>query len=167
MSAITFLASSKPFIIPDEIQAYNNRTVFESMDDFVSLSVSELDADGWGDLVKSLFTMPYMYEISGAANRLFLLYLEKYFEEGDVLELLHFPNQHAFESHQRRLLVDPKPILINVGRLVYQDTNGTYQLNPKKWVEELSHKNYLTSYGITTIIKYEKGTSYSQKAFAH
>ena len=26
MSAITFLASSKPFIIPDEIEEFNNRT---------------------------------------------------------------------------------------------------------------------------------------------
>ncbi|WP_117170297.1 hypothetical protein [Paraliobacillus sediminis] len=152
MSAITFLASSKPFIIPDEIQTYNNRTVFDSMEDFISLTVSEVD--GWGDMVKEVFTLPYMYEISGAANRLFLLYLEKYMEEGEVLELVHFPNQHDFESYQRRLLDEPKPILINVSRLIYQNNNGTYQLNPKKWVEELSHKKYVTACGITTIVKY-------------
>lgn len=154
MTEITFLASSKPFIIPDEIQEYNNRTVFERMEDFIRLWVSEVDADGWGDLVKGLFTLPYIYEIFGADNRLFLLYLEKYMGEGDVLELLHFPNQHAFEYYQRRLMDNPEPIVINVGSLTYQNKYGTYQLNPKEWVEELSHKIFITEYGITTIVKY-------------
>lgn len=154
MSAITFLASSKPFIIPDEIQEYNNRTVFERMEDWMSLLVSEVDTYGWGEFVEGLFTLPYIYEISGADNELFLLYLEKYMEEGDVLELLHIPNQHAFEYYQRRLMEDPEPIVINVGSLTYQNKSGTYQLNPKKWVEELSHKNFLTEYGVTTIVKY-------------
>lgn len=108
MSAIIFLASSKPFIIPDEIQSYNNRTVFESMEDFISLRVSGVD--GWGDMVKGIFTMPYIYEISGAANRLFLLYLEKYMGEGDVLELVHFPNQHDFAYYQTRLIDDLEPV---------------------------------------------------------
>ncbi|MEK3643528.1 hypothetical protein [Aeribacillus sp. FSL M8-0235] len=47
MSEITFLASSKPFEIPDEIQAYNNRTVFERIEDWMSLSVREVDTYGW------------------------------------------------------------------------------------------------------------------------
>lgn len=154
MSEITFLASSKPFKIPDEIEEYNNRTVFERMEDFMSLWVSEVDADGWGNLVKGLFTLPYIYEVYGADNQLFLLYLEKYMEEGDVLELVHFPNQHAHEYYQIKLMNNPEPILINVGSLTYHNKCGTYQLHPKKWVEELSHKNYLTEYGITTIVKY-------------
>ncbi|USK72772.1 hypothetical protein [Peribacillus frigoritolerans] len=144
MSAITFLASSKPFIIPVEIKEYNSCTVFERMEDFISLWVSEVDADGWGEWVKGLFTLPYIYEISGANNQLFLLYLEKHLEEGDVLELLYFPNQHAFEYYQRKLMDDPEPIVINVGSLTYQNKYGTYQLNPQKWLEELRHKNYIT-----------------------
>jgi hypothetical protein len=154
MSAITFLASSKPFIIPDEIQEYNNRTIFERKEDFISLWVNEVDADGWGNLVEGFFALPYIYEISGADNQLFLLYLEKYMEEGDVLKLLHFPNQYAFEHYQRRLIEDPEPIVINVGSLTYQDKYGIYQLNPKKWVEELSNKKFLTEHCITTIVKY-------------
>ena len=35
MSEITFLASSKPFHIPDEIEEYNNRTFFEREEDFI------------------------------------------------------------------------------------------------------------------------------------
>ncbi|RKL66560.1 hypothetical protein CR203_14830 [Salipaludibacillus neizhouensis] len=154
MSEITFLASSKPFIIPDEIQKYNNRTVFEREVDIINLWVNEVDTFGWGGFVEGLFTMPYIYEISGAGNELFLLYLEMHMEIGDVLELLHFPNQHAFEYYQRRLMENPEPININGGKLTYQDKYGTYQLNPKKWVEELSHKIYLTEYGVTTIVKY-------------
>jgi hypothetical protein len=154
MSIITFLASSKPFIIPDEIQEYNNRTVFESLEDWMSLWVSEVDADGWGKYVEALFTLPYIYEISGADDKLFLLYLEKYMEEGDVLELIHIPNQHAYEYYQRRIMENPEPILINVGSLTYRTKYGTYRLDPKKWGEELSHKNFLTEYGVTTIVKY-------------
>ncbi|PMC34323.1 hypothetical protein CJ195_23860 [Bacillus sp. UMB0899] len=154
MSEITFLASSKPFKIPEEIQEYNNRTFFKRMEEFMSLWVIEVDADGWGDLVKGLFSLPYIYEVSGADNQLFLLYLEKYMEEGDVLELLYFPNQHAYEYYQSKLMNNPEPILINVRSFTYQNKYGTYQLNPKKWVEELSHKNYLSEYGITTIVKY-------------
>lgn len=154
MSGITFLASSKPFIMPDEIQEYSSRTIFEKMEDWVSLWVNEVDTYGWEEFVEGLFTMPYIYEISGANNKLFLLYLEKYMEEGDVLELIDIPNQHAFEYYKRRLLEDPEPIIINVGSFTYQNKNGKYQLNPKRWVEELSHKNYLTQYGVTTIVKY-------------
>ncbi|GIO25227.1 hypothetical protein [Oceanobacillus sp. J11TS1] len=154
MSGITFLASSKPFIIPDEIQEYNNRTIFEKMEDGVSLWVNEVDNSVWEEVVEGLFTMPYIYEIFGANNKLFLLYLEKYMEEGDVLELIDIPNQHAFEYNKRRLLEKTEPIIINVGSFTYQNKNGKYQLNPKKWVEELSRKNYLTQYGVTTIVKY-------------
>ena len=154
MSGITFLASSKPFIIPDEIQDYNNQTIFEKMEDWVSLSVNEVDNSVWEQSVVGLFTMPYIYEISGANNKLFLLYLEKYMEEGDVLELIYIPDQHAFEYYKRKLLEETEPIIINVGSFTYQNKNGKYQLNPKRWVEELSHKNYLTQYGVTTIVKY-------------
>ena len=154
MTEITFLASSKPFIIPDEIQEYNNRTVFERMEDWMSLWVNDVNTYGWGEFVKELFTLPYIYEISDAGNQLFLLYLEKYMEVGDVLELIYIPNQHAFQYYQRRLIENPEPIVINVGSLTYQNKYGTYQLDHKKWIEELSHRNYLTEYGVTTIVKY-------------
>lgn len=154
MSAITFLASSKPFNIPDEIQEYKNRLVFERMEDLISLWVSELNDDGWAELVKGLFTLPYIYELSSADHPLFLIYLEKYMEEGDVLELLHFPNQHEFENDQRRLIEGPEPVIINVGSLTYQNKYGDYTLNAENWVEELSHKKMVTEHGVTTIIKY-------------
>ncbi|WP_078552144.1 hypothetical protein [Bacillus alkalicellulosilyticus] len=153
MSEITFLASSKPFIIPDEIKEYNNRTYFERIEDMIGLGVHEIDPY-WKDLVNDLFTMPYIYTIYGADNKLFLLYLEKYMEEGEILELLEIPNEHAFEYYKSRILEDPNPIIINVGSLTYQNKTEKYQLNPKKWVDELSHKIFVTHYCVTTIVKY-------------
>lgn len=120
----------------------------------MGLWVVEVEADGWGESMEGLFTLPYIYEISGADTQLFLLYLEKYMEVGDVMELVHFPNQHNFEYYESRLLEHPESIFIKVGSLTYQNKYGTYQLNSKNWVEELSHKNFLTEYGVTTIVKY-------------
>ncbi|MEC0667878.1 hypothetical protein P8864_18655 [Priestia flexa] len=154
MSEITFLASYKPFIIPDEIEEYNKKTNFERIEDLIYLAVFDLKDTGWYEEVGGLFTLPYLYEIRGADNRLFLLYLEKYMEEGDVLELWHLPNQHTSSEYERRLLSAAEPIKINVGSLTYEDQTGVYHLNEKKWVEELSHRNFLTPYGITTIVKY-------------
>ena len=139
MTAITFLASSKPFIIPE---------------DFVGLWVKEVDLEAWGELLEGLFTLPYMYEIVGAHDPSFPLYLEKYMEEGDILELIHCPSQNDFEYYRRKLEDKLEHIVINVGRFTFQNQHGTYQLNPKNWVEELSHKNYLTEYSITTVVKY-------------
>lgn len=62
MSGITFLASSKPFIIPDEIEEYNNLTNYENMEDWVSLWVNEVDTYEWKEFVEGIFTMPYIYE---------------------------------------------------------------------------------------------------------
>jgi hypothetical protein len=135
MSAITFLASSKPF----EIQG--SHAVFGRI---------EVDTDGWGEELKHLFTMPYIYEILGADQSSFIIYLEAYMEVGDVVELWHIPNQHNFEFYRKRLIEHPEPIAINVASLTYQDTYGTYQLS----LEEISHKNFLMEYGITTIVKY-------------
>ena len=155
MTAITFLGSSKPFIIPEEIERYNNRTVFDQTDDWFQLGVSEVEDTGWEDETKRLFTLPYLYEIRGVYDSLFLLYLEKYMEVGDILELLYIPNQHDFATYERKIMEDPDPILINIGSLTYQNRYGTYQLHPEKWVEELRRKNFVTEFGITTIVKYE------------
>jgi hypothetical protein len=153
MTQITFLASSKPFQIPDEIEEYNNRTVFEREEDAIYFSVQEV-GDYWKDKTKGLFTMPYIYEAEGVGNKLFLRYIEKYMELGDVLEIYQVPNQHAFEEYKQRMEEHPEPIEINVGNYTYRTIYGLYQLNPKKWLEELSHRNYITHYGVTTFVNY-------------
>ncbi|MFJ8258361.1 hypothetical protein ACIQ4Z_13940 [Peribacillus asahii] len=153
MSEITFLASSKPFQIPDEIKEYNNRTFFEREEDFISFSVEEID-DYWEKEVEGLFSMPYIYEVYGVGNRLFLKYIEKYMEMGDVLEIYTIPNQHAFEYYKQKMQENPELIEVNVRSYTYRDIYGSYQLNTKNWLEELSHRNYITHHGITTFVKY-------------
>lgn len=98
--------------------------------------------------------MPYVYEAEGVGNRLFLTYMEKYMELGEVLEMYYVPSQNDFDEYRERLFKHPEPIEINIGKHTYQTIYGLYQLNPKKWVEELSHRNYITPYGITTFVNY-------------
>jgi hypothetical protein len=153
MSEITFLASSKPFEIPDEIEAYNNRTFFEREEDFIYFSVEEI-GDYWEKEIKGLFSLPYIYEAYGVVNQLFLLYIEKYMEVGDVFEIYTVPNQHAFEHYKQKMQENPAPIEVNVESKTYRDKYGIYQLNSRKRIEELSHRNYITHQGITTFVKY-------------
>jgi hypothetical protein len=46
MTEITFLASSKPIEIPNEIEEYNNRTVFEREEDVIFFSVQDYSTNG-------------------------------------------------------------------------------------------------------------------------
>ncbi|MBI0577331.1 hypothetical protein IEC97_08155 [Neobacillus cucumis] len=153
MTEIAFLASSKPFKIPDEIEEYNNRTVFEGEEDFIFFSVQEVD-DDWKKKIEGLFSMPYVYKVDGVGNQLFLTYIEKYMELGDVLEIYQVPNQHAFEEYKHRMEEEPEPIEVNVGSFTYRTIYGLYQLNSKGWLEDLSRRSYITHLGITTFVKF-------------
>ncbi|MFZ0443607.1 MAG: hypothetical protein WAM95_02940, partial [Bacillus sp. (in: firmicutes)] len=64
------------------------------------------------------------------------------------------PVQHWHEEYIQRVLENPEPITINIGSYTYQNQYGKYKLNPKKWVEELSHRTLLTERGVTTIVNY-------------
>ena len=68
---------------------------------------------------------------------------------GEVLEIYYVPSQNDFDEYKQRLLEHPEPIDSNIGKYTYQTINGLYRLNPKKWVEGISHRNYLSPYGIT------------------
>lgn len=153
MTQITFLASSRRFVIPKEIEEYNNRTVFEKEEDAIYFTVDIVN-EYWKKKLDGLFTMPYIYEAHGVGNKLFLRYLEMHMETGDVVEIYHVRSQNQFDEFRRRMEDAPHPIVINVGSYTYRDVYGTYKLNPKKWLEELSHRNYLTEYGVTTFEKY-------------
>lgn len=75
-------------------------------------------------------------------------------ESGDILEIYQVPNQHAFEEYKQRMGEQPEPIEVNVGSYTYRTIYGLCQLNPKKWLGELSHRNYLTHYGVTTFVNF-------------
>ncbi|MFC7685021.1 hypothetical protein [Ureibacillus sp. GCM10028918] len=150
MSSIQFLASSKPFIMPREIEDYNNGGVYETG---MCFSVYETVQE-WREIVKPVLTMPYIYEVRGLGSYYFFLYLEKYMDVGDVIELYEIPVQNWYEKYIQTVLTKPEPITINVGNYTYQNQYGMYQLNPRSWLEELSHRTLLTEHGGTTIIKY-------------
>jgi hypothetical protein len=153
MTQITFIASSRRFKIPDDIEEYNNRSVYEKEEDAISFTVHKVD-DYWKKKLIGLFSMPYIYEAHGVGNKLFLSYIEKYMEVGDVFEIYHVRSQNQFDEFRSRMEEAPEPIEINVGSYTYRDIYGTYQFNSKKWVEELSHRNYISHHGITTFVKY-------------
>lgn len=82
MSRIQFLASSKPFIMPEEIENYHNNGIDE-----LDMCFSVYEADKWWcDIVKPVLSMPYIYEVGVLGNH-FFVYLEKYMDIGDVIEL--------------------------------------------------------------------------------
>jgi hypothetical protein len=153
MTEIAFLASSKPFEIPDEIEGFNNAKVFKRVEDFIFFNVQEID-EFWGKVVEGLFSLPYIYEVNGVGNQLFLKYIEKYMDIGDVLEIFAVPNQHAFEKYKQKMQENPEHIEVNVGSCTYRDIYGSYQLSSKNWIEDLNRRNYCTQYGITTFVKY-------------
>ena len=153
MTEITFMASSIPFEIPVEIEEYNNRSDFERIEDFFYFTVRGID-EYWQKEVEGLFSLPYIYEAKGVGNPLFLKYLEKYMDIGDVLEIYGVPNQHAFKKYKQRMQENPEPIEVNAGNYTYRDIYGLYQLNKKNWLEDLSHRNYCSNRGITTFVKF-------------
>ena len=108
----------------------------------------------WRNIVKPILSMPYLYEVRGLENHSFFIYLEKYMEIGDTLELYYMPNQDWHKDYIKRVLENPEPITINVGSYTYSNQYGIYQLNAKNWVEELRHRTLLTERGVTTIVNY-------------
>lgn len=64
ISLITFLASSKPFVIPKEIQEKQNQRNFKNEEELISFSVQPLDAY-WLKETEELFSLPFIYEVQG------------------------------------------------------------------------------------------------------
>lgn len=153
MTGITFLASSKPFMLPPEIEAYNRKIIFEKEEDHLFFAVEKAD-EFWCKTIQPLFSMPYIYEAEGIGNRLFLLYLERYMEYGEVIEICHIPNQHAYLNYIDKFKENPTTIEVNTVRFTYRDASGCYQLNSRTWIEELSHRNYNSPHSVTRFVKF-------------
>ena len=151
MTGIFFLASSRPIILPEEIQEYNDRRIFDEPNKAFSLR----EADEWYIKdVRRVLTLPYIYEVGGIDSYYFWVYIEKYMEIGDVIELLDIDHQDKVRKYVDKILANPQPIKINVGSLTYTNQFGTFQLQPKTWIEDLKHRTLYTLHGVTTIVKY-------------
>lgn len=151
MSGFIAIASSKEIILPDEIQEYKDRRIFDVPNKAFSLH----KLDEWDEnAVKQALTMPYIYDAGGVGDEYFWVYVEKYMEIGDVLEILWIPHVSYVYEHVQKILENPDHITINVGSLTYENYLGCFQLPKKNWVEDLKHRTLYTDRGITTIVKY-------------
>ncbi len=152
MSEITFLASSKPFIIMrDTLESES--PLHQTNEEINEFWVSEVTFPEWRNSLKKVFSLPYIYEISTIQHNQFIHYIKTYLEDGDSVELAYFSNQHDLSHGVTRIIETSDPIIINLKSLVYQDRSGTYQMSTHNWIEELSHKLYVNEYSVTTIMK--------------
>lgn len=151
MSGFIAIASSKEITLPSEIQEYYNRGLFDTPNKAFSLSkLHEWEEEA----TKQLFTMPYIYNTGGVGDEYFWIYIEKYMEIGDVLEIISVPNQRYVYEHLQKILENPEPIIINMGSLTYENYLGCFQLNKKYLIDDLKHRILYTNREITTIVKY-------------
>ncbi|MCM3124413.1 MULTISPECIES: hypothetical protein [unclassified Mesobacillus] len=149
MTEIQFLASSKPFSIPREMEE-SNGFFFERG---VSFFVNDLEPY-WIEIMQPFFTMPYLYEATGLGSKNFWRYIEHFMEVGDVIELYHIPVQNWYQDSIRKMMDNPQHISINIGSRTYENGYGSFKLKEKNWVEELAHRTLVTEFGVTTILRY-------------
>ena len=150
MTHITFLASSRPFIIPEHIEAAQRFELLDTRKLFIVHDITEY----WSDIMQPFLSMPYLYEAIGLENDAFFQYLEEEMQIGDTLQLFYMNNQNDYDYHLKRAKELADAIDINVGSFTYKHAYGEIQLQPKTWKEELRHRTLVTNRGITTIVKY-------------
>lgn len=150
MTSIYFLASSKPFVLPERLQHYQEQQLYDLHQLFTISDVYE----GWYEDMAPLLTLPYLYEVRGLENDAFFMYLESEMEVGDTLELFYMHNQGWHAEYVKQALEKQESIFINVGSLTYENQYGTFQLSQKNWVQELRQRTIVTDRGVTTIVKY-------------
>ncbi|WP_223587549.1 hypothetical protein [Neobacillus bataviensis] len=97
------------------------------------------------------FTLPYVYELGGG-NIEFITYLDSFMEIGDVVEQYIFEEgRHGYPlSHNH----PEEARTINLLKKTYKDQYGEYQLDSKKWKEELSRRTIASKRSVTTFVKY-------------
>ena len=96
------------------------------------------------------FTLPYLYEVYDDDLPLLML-LNELMAVGDVIELYDYCEGVKGGSVVYRR---EEAVTVNFHQKTYQDQHGTYKLNPKKWLNDLATKRYLTDRSVTTFLKY-------------
>ncbi|MCY1691682.1 hypothetical protein RIF24_05970 [Exiguobacterium acetylicum] len=91
--------------------------------------VHEVELLEYVSLKRDRFTMPYLYTIEGADQWEFIVYLERYMEEGDVFELLYIENQNDSMHDHLPSIPLLETIEINIRQRTYRTIHGTFQLS--------------------------------------
>ncbi|MFG6494791.1 hypothetical protein P8610_05495 [Fictibacillus sp. UD] len=105
-----------------------------------------------GEAYKELlpFTLPYVYEYGGETIE-FITFLDSFMELGDVVE------QYIFEEGRNGIPLSynfpEKARTVNILKKTYKDQYGEYQLNSKKWKEELVRRTIASKRSVTTFVK--------------
>lgn len=144
-TSIELLASSKPIVEEEQLKKgylIQYDLGFEQLGNY------------YYEKVKHLFTMPYVYSISGLYTDAFYHYLQHHMELGDSLEILEIPDPEKLDNLLKAIHQNPLAIQINLAELTYQNQYGTFSLHKKHWVDELKHRALMTLDGITLIRKY-------------
>lgn len=118
------------------------------------LTLAKIEGDYYTKTLRDILTLPYLYYVTGVGSSYFWLYLDKYMEEGDVLEIVMIHNINRVDEIVEKMLEKPSSIHLNVGSLTYKNEYGTFQLHQKNWIEDAKHRKILTEHGVTTIRKY-------------
>ena len=144
-TSIELLASSKAIVEEEQLKKgylvqYDLR--FEQLENY------------YYEKVKHLFTMPYMYSVSGFYTDAFYNYLQNHMELGDSLEIFEIPDPEKLDNLLKTIHKTPFSIQINLTELTYQNQYGTFSLHKKNWVHELKHRSLITLDGITLIRKF-------------
>ena len=71
------------------------------------------EQDEWEiEQLRKIITMPYIYYVAGLGSEYFWLYVEKYMEVGDVLEIISIFQQDETDIYVQKMLDNPEPIHI-------------------------------------------------------
>ena len=96
------------------------------------------------------FTMPYVYEVGGDDIE-FISFLDDFMQLGDVVE------QYIYEEGRNGIALSEnfpeEAITINLLNKTYKDQFGEYQLDSKKWKEDLSRRTIASKRSVTTFMK--------------
>ena len=121
-TSIELLASSKAIVKEEQLKKvylfqYDLR--FEQLENY------------FYEIVKHLFTMPYVYSVSGLYTDAFYNYLQIQIELGDSLEIFEIPDSEKLDNLLKAIYKTPFSIQIELIELTYQKQYGTFLLHKK------------------------------------
>ncbi|MEI2368724.1 hypothetical protein CHH55_04785 [Niallia circulans] len=96
------------------------------------------------------FTLPYIYEW-GEDDRELIIFLDDFMQLGDVVE--HYIYEEGRNGITLSENFPEEARTINLWKKTYKDQYGAYQLDPKRWREDLSSRTIASKRSVTTFVK--------------
>lgn len=96
------------------------------------------------------FTLPYVYELGGDDREL-IIFLDDFMQLGDVVE--HYIYEEGRNGITLSENFPEEARTINLLKKTYKDQYGEYQLDPKRWKEDLASRTIASKRSVTTFMK--------------